>query len=575
MLEEGVEMYKKEIKYADKEININVEIKRILMSEAHWHESIEILYVLEGSIDVVKVDHTYRLNKGDLYIINSHDIHQIKYIGTENLVLQANIHESYFIKTHGEFYEHMFECRYIKGFEEEYYIENKRDVVNNIKDLMLRIFTTNRVLISESDKFCNYSIRNRLIQESNYHLKKLADVLIKEFEVVNSNKRKHSLDDISASRYYQFMRFLCVNYNKKISLEDIAKDMNLNKFYVSHLIKERTGSNYKDLLRIFRVENAKRMLVLTNNNISKIAEENGFSNSGSFINQFKEKYFLTPKEYREKYKINTEREVTELLNEDEYLDILNKNLDNFNSFYKSVKVGERLEIHVDLSKNKSYCKEVPKITHKLIGLNGLSDLRKLDRNRNLFKFNEDKLEFSIKLSSETRRKEIDFKEIFSNLIDSIEKNEEIIEEVLIKSNNVNYHSLFDERDIETEYYYFNTFISNLKKYIIGYSRNYVVTWDGNNEYYILYIVNKEFKEDKESSLVINLNNNDNEKVKGIISVLEKNNNKNIYIESLREKEIERINMLPSMYVVKINNNQLSLKLKDEDIVSIEITIYDN
>lgn len=567
-------MYKKEIKYIDKEIKSNVEIKKILVSESHWHESIEILYILEGTVEVVKVDHTYRLNKGDLYIINSHDIHQIKNIGENNIVLQANIHESYFIETHGEYYEHMFECRYIKGYEEEHYIESKREAVEITKDLMLKVFTTNDILSKESDKYSNYIRRKRLLEESKGYIEKLANILIKEFEVVNNKKEKHSLDDVATARYYQFMRYLCVNYNKKISLEHIAKELNLNKFYVSHIIKERTGTSYRDLLKIFRIENAKRMLILTDMSIIDIAEENGFANSGSFINKFKEKYMITPKGYREKYKINSEREVSEMLLEDECLAILKSNIYNFEKFYKSVNRGEIIEINVDISNNKSYCNKMPRIEHRLIGFNGISDFKILDNN-NIYKFNEERVEYITVSKHSEIYDNRSFEDIFKSLVTSIEINKVVRESLIVKHGYKSMGSLFDENNIETKEYYFSTFISNLNEYVIGYAADYIVTWDGENKFAILCLVNKDLKEDKTINLILKLNKNINKKIRVITSILSTVHKENIKIESSREREIERINKMPKVSIEDINGDNLSIKVKNNSVISMEITIKDN
>jgi quercetin dioxygenase-like cupin family protein len=42
---------------------------------AHWHEYIELIYLLQGSMTAVIQAQTYHLHSRDLLIINSNDLH--------------------------------------------------------------------------------------------------------------------------------------------------------------------------------------------------------------------------------------------------------------------------------------------------------------------------------------------------------------------------------------------------------------------------------------------------------------------------------------------------------------------
>ena len=42
---------------------------------AHWHEYVEILYLIRGQFSAIVQATEYRLNEGDLIIINSGDLH--------------------------------------------------------------------------------------------------------------------------------------------------------------------------------------------------------------------------------------------------------------------------------------------------------------------------------------------------------------------------------------------------------------------------------------------------------------------------------------------------------------------
>lgn len=89
------------------------------------------------------------------------------------------------------------------------------------------------------------------------------------------------------------------NYNKDISLVDMAKYMNMSQSYVSRLFKKLTHSNFKDYLAQLRVEEAEKLLVEhPEKNISEIAAMLGFNTVKSFTSIFVKLANMTPTEYR-------------------------------------------------------------------------------------------------------------------------------------------------------------------------------------------------------------------------------------------------------------------------------------
>lgn len=69
--------------------------------------------------------------------------------------------------------------------------------------------------------------------------------------------------------------------------------------YLSRLYKEKYQFTIPEYITRMRVENAKRQLRNTDCTVQKIAEENGFVNSASFIRTFKRQEGITPNIYRE------------------------------------------------------------------------------------------------------------------------------------------------------------------------------------------------------------------------------------------------------------------------------------
>ena len=93
--------------------------------------------------------------------------------------------------------------------------------------------------------------------------------------------------------------YLSCHFQEDISLNQIAKEFGYNPKYLSHALHELTGIHFSRLLSLYRVENAKKLLlshkVLT---IAEIAQSSGFSAVNTFNRVFKEMTGVTPSEYR-------------------------------------------------------------------------------------------------------------------------------------------------------------------------------------------------------------------------------------------------------------------------------------
>jgi transcriptional regulator GlxA family with amidase domain len=97
------------------------------------------------------------------------------------------------------------------------------------------------------------------------------------------------------------MDYLNNNFEKPISLTDVAKLVNMSDVAFSRFFKNRTGNNFIDSLIEIRLGHASRMLIDTTHTIGEIAYRCGFNNMSNFNRVFKKKKGCTPKEFRENY----------------------------------------------------------------------------------------------------------------------------------------------------------------------------------------------------------------------------------------------------------------------------------
>ena len=102
-------------------------------------------------------------------------------------------------------------------------------------------------------------------------------------------------------RKIKVANYLEAHYADDISLEDIADEFALTPPYFSKYFKETFGSTFLSYLNKLRLEYAKDDLLKSKESALRIAVNNGFPNSASFIREFRKQYEMTPAQYRQKY----------------------------------------------------------------------------------------------------------------------------------------------------------------------------------------------------------------------------------------------------------------------------------
>lgn len=100
----------------------------------------------------------------------------------------------------------------------------------------------------------------------------------------------------------QVKEYLHANYMNEISLKDLADMVCVSPSYFSTFFKNTTGENYKSYLIKIRMEEAIKLVMNTDLKTYEIAERVGYNNVRRFVDAFKNKYRMSPMDYRKLYK---------------------------------------------------------------------------------------------------------------------------------------------------------------------------------------------------------------------------------------------------------------------------------
>ncbi|HDR7296345.1 TPA: helix-turn-helix transcriptional regulator, partial [Bacillus cytotoxicus] len=93
------------------------------------------------------------------------------------------------------------------------------------------------------------------------------------------------------------------NIYQKISVKQLARMVNMNPNYLSILFKEEVGISLNEYIQRERVEEAKKLLTLTDYSLSDICAWLNFSDQSYFTKVFKKFTNKTPGKYRKHFTI--------------------------------------------------------------------------------------------------------------------------------------------------------------------------------------------------------------------------------------------------------------------------------
>lgn len=236
-------------------------------SPFHWHNHIELLYILEGKIDFKIEERKYLLSEGDMIIVNSEMIHSSKLCGHAKYIL-LQVPLSAFDGVYEEINNAVFKEKLSSSEAQELsaWLEKMLKYVDDRKQ-------ENRV------KFIS------LFYDFFYQL-------LTSYQI--ENIKTASISHYGINRISPVMAYVEKEFRKKISLKEVSQILNVSPEHMCRLFKKYTDMTFNEYLMSLRISAFYQMLQNTNQKISVILEECGITNYKVFIREFKKTFGKTP-----------------------------------------------------------------------------------------------------------------------------------------------------------------------------------------------------------------------------------------------------------------------------------------
>ncbi len=246
----------------------------------HWHNDLQFIYILNGSVTVQTLDEKMILYAGEAVFINKNVVHLV--------MPEGSCHYNSFI----------FPDYFLKFYFESPAGKLVDNIVTNVQLPVFsftektgwhsRVLNMLRELVSlEKDKteFYAYEV---LVQLSSLWLEIQKNLLLPPARQTDSLH----------IRMQNFLSYIESHYSEEISLDDLAKSGHVSKSECLRCFKVSLQTTPYKYLMEYRLSKAASLIKSTDEPIGDIASKVGFHHLSHFGKCFKEKTGYAPKEYR-------------------------------------------------------------------------------------------------------------------------------------------------------------------------------------------------------------------------------------------------------------------------------------
>ena len=254
----------------------------------HRHNYVELIYMCQGSTTHYIDGNKVVLEQGDLLFLNQHAQQEILPAGKEDIAVNFIILPEFFnmaFAMMGEEDNALKEflvgtlCRKNELASYLYFHVSKiLPIQNLIENMVWTIFYD-----MANKRSCNQITMGLLLLQLLNYMDKMETGSIRfDTELVGT-----------------VLNYIEEHY-KSGSLTELAEMMKYDVYWLSREIKKRTGKTYKELLQNKRMSQAAYLLTSSAVPVTDIIESVGYDNTSYFYRKFRERYGMSPKEYRER-----------------------------------------------------------------------------------------------------------------------------------------------------------------------------------------------------------------------------------------------------------------------------------
>ncbi len=274
---------------------LNMELININEHPWHMHHTMEIIYVLKGSLECNISIYPSVMNAGDIAVVNAETLHYYK--GSEdNIVLLCHIDLSRFNGFIPDISDTLIICNSAAAVEYDRHY-------NLLKSALTEVFS------------CYFGLKASAQDELMDRCVDFLSILYNHFNFLqHEGAAIHSENlmkqrPLQADRVKRVMKYIYENLDSHITLEDIAAKEYVSKYYLSHLTSEFLKMPFREYLNMTRAVYAQDFLYGTDLSLSEIAASCGFSSTEAFRKSYLKYVGISPADDRKRIAGHTVKDI--------------------------------------------------------------------------------------------------------------------------------------------------------------------------------------------------------------------------------------------------------------------------
>lgn len=264
---------------------------RFIRFPRHKHNYIEIIYMVSGTTThIINDSRQVVLNPGDLLFLNQNAYQEILPAGMEDIAINFIILP--------EFFDVAFQMLDGENLLKNFLVDSLRQDNRTAGYLYFKVAD-----ILPVQNLLENMIWSILNEQPNRHRINQTTMGLLFLQLLNYMDKIEQCEDDPYDNYLTLsvLRHIEENYRDS-NLTLLARELNQPVYLLSRLIKRNTGCTYKELLQRKRFQKAVELLGDTTLSINDIITAVGYDNTSYFHRIFREKYEMSPRQYRIKKK---------------------------------------------------------------------------------------------------------------------------------------------------------------------------------------------------------------------------------------------------------------------------------
>lgn len=251
----------------------------------HWHDEMEITYIMNGNNRHYIDGKFVQAQPGRLIVTNPESVHNI----VEGNPLPDGTDVAVMLILSKRFLEKEF-----PDYPSAYFTNDKVQCRTEIKEIMLELSRWADGLRDGTVNMTRYLelyFRGLILQLLYFMSEEGVADREKLFDV-NYLKNIERLKGV--------ISFVENHYKEPIHQVEVAEKFYFTKEYFARYFKKTTGMTFMKYVSYCRVQKAQKELIATEKSVLDVALDNGFSDDRGLINAFKEFYQMTPLQYKKR-----------------------------------------------------------------------------------------------------------------------------------------------------------------------------------------------------------------------------------------------------------------------------------